>query len=227
MATGFAVDHDRGRDSFLAELTTLTEVLDQLSEAELWAASRCRGWAVSDVAVHVHLGLQEMVLGVLSPTSALATADAASYWSAYQPPEDPGDLHHLHFVRLLASAYRRPDQLLTHWQSTASALARGVQALPSGPLDFQGRVLATGDFLATWAVELAVHHLDLGRELDLAPPEPTALRLARETVEALAGPMPADWSDEEVVLLGTGRTPVDDAVRAELGERSERLPVFG
>jgi hypothetical protein len=32
-------------------------------------------------------------------------------------------------------------------------------------------------FLATWAVELAVHHLDLGRDLVLALPAPTAFAL--------------------------------------------------
>lgn len=68
----------------------------------------------------------------------------------------------------------------------AGALHPGAEGLADGVLAFQGGVLTTGDLLATWAVELAVHQLDLAREVDVAPPTPAALGLARRTVEALA-----------------------------------------
>ena len=59
-------------------------------------------------------------------------------------------------------------------------------------------------------MELAVHHLDLGRELDLEPPAYAALHLARATVEALAGgALPASWTDETAALVGTGRVQLD------------------
>ena len=49
-------------------------------------------------------------------------------------------------------------------------------------------MITTGDFYATWAVELAVHHLDLELELIMEPPDTgAALDLARQTVEELAG----------------------------------------
>ena len=84
-------------------------------------------------------------------------------------------------------------------------------------------MLTTGDFLATWAVELAVHHLDLNAELAIAPPAAPALRLARSTIEALVdGDVPPSWSDETVVLLGAGRVAVD-AASPLAGE----LPVLG
>ncbi len=67
----------------------------------------------------------------------------------------------------------------------SDALVLGVAWLPDGALAFQGGVLTTGDLLATWAVELAVHQLDLAREIDVAPPSPDALAMARRTVEAL------------------------------------------
>jgi hypothetical protein len=84
--------------------------------------------------------------------------------------------------------------------------ARAVAAMPPGAVAVQRWVQATGDFLATRAVELAVHHLDLGRELDLAPPAPSGLRLAHATVESLlGGALPSAWSDEAAVLVGAGR----------------------
>ena len=124
--------------------------------------------------VHLHFGLQEMLLGTLSTTDAAADTDAASYWR--EAPADGADaLDQVQFARSIASAYRPPTGLMRHVCITADALNRAVAGLDAGTVRFQGRLLPTGDFLATWAVELAVHHLDLDRELDLAPPAPAAL----------------------------------------------------
>ena len=85
-------------------------------------------------------------------------------------------------------------------------------------------MIETGDFLATWAVELTVHHLDLNRELTVPDPTTAALALSRSTVEELAGgPLPADLSDVEAVLIGTGRAPVPSGE----GWTGLRLPALG
>jgi hypothetical protein len=82
-------------------------------------------------------------------------------------------------------------------------------------------VFAPGDYLAIWAVENAVHHLDL---LSDAPAPAEALALTRGTVEALLGePLPESWSDEDAVLVGTGRMAVPTGHAALSG----RLPVLG
>jgi hypothetical protein len=130
-------------------------------------------------------------------------------------------------VQRLATAYRRPTSAVAHLRETADGLVRAVRAAAPGAVRFQGHVLATGDFLATWAVELAVHHLDIGRDLDLPAPYPGALRMARETVEALVGELPPEWSDETAVLAGTGRLELDDRQRAQAGTIADRLPAFG
>lgn len=222
------VEHQVGLTSFTAQLETFLSALDQLGDDGFWATTRCRGWCAGDVMVHVHLGLQEMLLGVVSPTSSAADTDAASYWAgSVAGAEDAApELHQLHFVRLLTAAYRQPRNLRSQLRTTAAALIRGVQALPEGRVSFQNRVLATGDFLATWAVELAIHHLDLSRELTLDPPHPAALTLARQTIETLAAPFPEGWSDERVVLLGTGRVTPQGQERTELADLTDRLPVF-
>jgi hypothetical protein len=68
--------------------------------------------------------------------------------------------------------------------------------------------MSGGDFLATWATELAVHHLDLDLGPNLLGPDPAALRLARQTADALADQSsPADWDDEHAVLVGWDRIP--------------------
>lgn len=224
------VAHGTGRDAFLQALDALLSAVEGLEDEAILAASRCRGWTVADVLVHVHLGLQECLLGLLDPTAVAPDTDAAGYWRVELPTNDAGAdaLAGVRFVRLLAAAYRRPSGVVGHLRPTVQGVARAVRSAPDGALAFQGRVLRTGDFLATWAVELAVHHLDLTRELDLPAPAPAALALARQTVEALAGePLPTDWDDGQAVLLGTGRRPPTAAERAQVGHLPHPLPVLG
>src|ERR1700744_5388523 len=179
------VGHDEAKAAFLGELETFLHVASDLDDRELLAASRCQGWNVAEVIVHVHLGLQEMLLGIVTPTDAEPDTDAAGYWQSPVPATDTGadQLDAMRFVQRLGAAYRRPTGAVGHLRPTARGIQTATRAIALGAVRFQGHVLTTGDFLATWAVELAVHHLDLGRELDLQPPAPPALRLARATVE--------------------------------------------
>lgn len=219
------VDHDTGRDAFVAELDQLLEAAVHLDDHDLLATSRCRGWTVADVLTHVHLGLQEMLLGLVSPTDRPTTVDAATYWSSAPPGNDASETDQVRYVRVLTSAYRRPTGCVRHLALTARILARAAaRTVPEAHLDFQGQVIDAGDFFATWAVELAVHHLDLTPELLVAPPTPASLRLARRTVTELAGgPLPTSLSDADAVLIGTGRVPLP----ATFDLSALRLPAFG
>ena len=79
----------------------------------------------------------------------------------------------------------------------SSGLRPAAERLTDGVLAFQGGVLTTGDLLATWAVELGVHQLDLARDVEVAPPTPASLDLARRTVEALVagGSGAPEWAE--------------------------------
>jgi hypothetical protein len=224
------VDHDSGRAAFLAGLEAFTTCAGSLSDLQLMAASRCTGWTVGDVVVHVHLGLQEMLLGLVGLTAEEPDCDAGSYWRIPLPTndEDADQIAGMRFVRLLGGSYRRPSNAVRHMVPTVEGVRAAASRLEPGAVRFQGRVLTTGDFLATWAVELAIHHLDMGRELALPPPAPSALRLARLTVEALAGmDVPRTWSDETTVLLGAGRMEPDADQRTETPALTQQLPVLG
>ena len=222
------VSHDEGRTAFLAELDAFVSVARGLNDLELMAVSRCTGWTVGDVIVHVHLGLQEMLLGVVSPTEGPADTDASDYWRFTPRTNEEADpVAGMRFVRILGAAYRRPTGLVRHLVPTADGVRSAVTALAEGAVRFQGHVLLTGDFLATWAVELAVHHLDLGAELATGPPAAPALRLARSTIEALVNEeLPSAWADETGVLLGAGRVRPDSS-QVEACPLLRKLPVLG
>lgn len=221
------VDDVEARVLFEAAIDAFLAAAESLDDHALLASSRCHGWSTGAVIAHVHLGLQEMLLGLTHPTDEPPDADAAGYWSVPVPRTDvdADGVDSVRFVQRLATAYRRPSGGVAHLRATADGLRRAARSSPAKAVRFQGHVLLLGDFLATWVVELAIHQLDLARDVDVAAPPRAALALARATVEALAeGALPGSWPDELAVLIGTGRVDLDDRRRQEAGEVAARLP---
>ena len=214
--------HAEGRDALLDELAEWDRLLGAFEDLD--APSRCAGWTCGQVLVHVHLGLQEVALALLAVDGpGDVDVDAAGYWRRYPASTDaPGE------AALLAgtvAAHPRPGALTGRVAATVRGLARGVERVPQGRVAFQGMTFSTGDFLGSWAVELAVHHLDL--ELIADPPAASALHLARRTVDDLAGGVvPTGWDDATVVLAGTGRVELTGAEADRHPGLGEAFPVL-
>jgi len=220
------VDHPTGLTGFLGQPDAFVAAAGSASDSDPLTASRCHGWAAVDLVVHVRTGLQEMLGGVVTPSSSAPDTDAASYWRTDVPSTDDGadPVDGILWTRRTASAYRRPSGAVGHLRMAADAVGTAVDRMPDDPVAFQGRVLASGDFLATWAVELAVHHLDLSRDVTVGSPTAECLRLGCATVEALAGAaFPQDLSDAERVLIGAGRLDPSKAGKA----LAAAMPVLG
>ena len=204
---------DDGRAACVDSIDAFLCAVETFSEYELLDASRCHGWSRLDVVTHVLAGWQEMLGGMVSPVDDEPSVDAASYWSAFATEystDDPVPV--LMSQRRRSSAYARPASATAQLHDVAATVRRGVAHFQDRPCLWQGHVFAAGDFLAVWAVEDVVHHLDL---LSDEPAPPNALRLARATIEALiAQPLPGVCGDEEAVLMGTGRLPLPDGLRA-------------
>lgn len=221
------------RDAFVAELDALGALLDTLDDDALHARSRCRGWLVSDVLAHLHLGLIEMVCGFPMRTNAPSDVDVATYWTVPLPDADQPGWAHVRFARALSSTYARPTGLVGHMRPVLTALRRIATELHEPyRIEFQGHVIEVSDFVATWVVETVVHHLDVTVELDGLPaPPPSSLAVGRDTVAALL-PEPErvdapGWDDVTLLLAGTGRIPLDDGARAALGASAAAFPVLG
>ncbi|MGZ4474364.1 MAG: maleylpyruvate isomerase N-terminal domain-containing protein [Nocardioides sp.] len=218
---GLSVPSDVGRGACAESIEAFLRAAETFSEYELLAASRCHGWSRLDVVAHVLAGWQEMLGGLVSPVDDEVTVDAASYWPAFAaqyPSDDP--VPSLMAQRRRNAAYVRPASAITQLGDVAAALSRGVDALSDDRVLWQGHVFAPGDFLAIWAVEDVVHHLDLLTE---EPAPGGALALARATIEALIEqPLPEAWDDEEATLNGTGRVRVPRGMEA----LERRLPAI-
>jgi len=182
------VDLETGRTAFTESVRGFVAAVDDLDEWSLLGASRCHGWTRLDVVVHVVAGWQEMLGGFVSPVDGSPTVDAASYWPAFE--EDAGDpLVALLAQRRRTTAYARPDAAREQMHDVADAVLRGAAGCAEGHYLWQGHVFTAGDFLAIWAVEAALHQIDL---LGDRPVPPSALDLARATVAELDGAALAD-----------------------------------
>lgn len=206
MPTPLSIPLAEGRAALLAGLDAFEAAVASLDDLALLAPSRAHGWARVDCIVHVRVGLEEMLAGTAAVTGAAPTVDAASYWSTWQESEEADPVPGILWTRRTASAYARPRGVIEHLDMVTRGVRAAAERMDEGALAFQDQVIATGDFLATWAVELTVHHLDLDLSPDHPAPAPPALALARRTVDALhPDETDAAEGDARAVLRGFGR----------------------
>jgi hypothetical protein len=184
---------------------------ESFSDYDLLGASRCHGWSRLDVVVHVRAGLEEMIGVCAAQVDGPADHDAASYWASFAESDDD-PVPSMLWMRRTAAAYNRPSGALRHLRDVTATATIALGRMPDHPVLFQGKTMTSGDFLATWVVELAVHHLDLGPEA--GHPAPGSLAVVRRTVEAVADvDLPAAWPDEDAALIALGRVPLPDDAR--------------
>ncbi len=211
----------------------VTDVVAGLDAAALMRPTRCAGWAVCDVLYHHLLDARRALRTFASPATAPPDRDDISYWRPFSPcgetpPGGAAAAEHARQVRIAASAYGQ-GELVWEWTETSQAACRAARACPHELVTTQGHVLRTADFIATLAVEAAVHYLDLTVELASAlPPDPVPLGLVSRVLDGLLGaPRPAGWDEQAYVLKGTGRLALSDAERAGLGPAAGLFPLFG
>ena len=242
------VEYDEALAALDAVYTDVRELADGLTPSALLEFSRCRGWVVADVLLHLLTDAQRALIALASPTSEPADQDFVTYWRAFAEdhaadPDEwvPGAL----WVRRSASAFRDGSGLTAIWRETAPAAVRAAgRADPGGRITTQGYVLPVADLLATLAVEAVVHYLDMTVHLEAPEPAPIAVALATRTLDGLwsehgstsghraqpaakgEGPYPAGWSAHDYLLKGTGRIALTPADRAALGAAADALPLL-
>lgn len=205
-----------------SDLATIAVSLD---EQDSWRPTRCTGWVVRDVLLHLLRDAQRALVALGTPASGPADRDAVSYWARARPVDDP-EFRELRALRTMAGTWGLGPLAYSFAESTRAVLVLASRAAPDALVATHGTVLRTDDLLATLAVEAAVHHLDLVVDLKRPGPRAEPLALVRRTLDGLLGrPAPADWADERWALVGTGRVPPGGSERRLL--RAARLPLLG
>ena len=212
-------------DLFERSWTALLGAVAELSDEDFGRPSGCTGWLVRDLVSHLVIDAQDVLITLVTPATGEPTADAVSYWDLVDPPtgDDPLDA----LIPRLAAAYGDPALLKFHLDDVGSAAGRAAAlADPAARVSTQDKVLTAGDYLTAYVLEWTLHHLDLTAHLPSAagPPAET-LAAARGALERSAGsPVPAAFSDRDVLLVGTGRRAPTGAEQAALGDLAARLP---
>ncbi len=210
-------------DLFARSLADLLDTVGSLHDDDFAAPSGCAGWSVRDLVCHLVIDAQDVLITLVTPTTAAATHDSVTYWKVSGAPAADDPLSAL-TVRL-AAAYGEPWMLKFHVDDVGQAALRaGRLAGRDMRVSTQDMVLTAGDYLDAYVWEWTLHHLDLVQHLPHhAGPAAAAVARCRAVLEQVAGGFPAAWRDEDVLRVGTGRRDPTAAERAELGER--RIPV--
>ncbi|MEV0664804.1 maleylpyruvate isomerase N-terminal domain-containing protein [Actinomadura luteofluorescens] len=212
-------------DHFSRSWTALLAAVAGLPDEDFARPSGCAGWLVRDLVCHLVIDAQDVLITLVTPAGGEPTVDAATYWKLVEPPtgDDPLDA----LIPRLAAAYEEPRLLKFHLDDVGSAAGRAANlADPAARVETQDEVLTAGDYLSAYVIEWTLHHLDLIAHLPEGPEPPAeTLAAARELLERIAGsPFPASFSDEDVLLVGTGRRAPTGGERAELGDLAVRVP---
>ncbi|MFD0890077.1 maleylpyruvate isomerase N-terminal domain-containing protein [Streptosporangium algeriense] len=204
----------------------LRTAVAELPDEDFARPSGCAGWLVRDLVCHLVIDAQDVLITLVTPVDSEPTRDAVTYWNvSTEPPtgDDPLDA----LIVRLAAAYQEPELLKFHLDDVGSAAGRAAElADPDQRVGTQGQVLTAGDYLSAYVLEWTLHHLDLVAHLPhVAGPPVEGLARSREMLEKIAGAaFPASFSDEDVLLVGTGRRAPAGGERDELGELAARLP---
>ncbi|MEU9714175.1 maleylpyruvate isomerase N-terminal domain-containing protein [Streptomyces sp. NPDC047976] len=217
-------------DLFSLSWAALRAAVAGLADEDFGQPSGCRGWLVRDLVCHLVIDAQDVLITLATPSDAEPTRDAAGYWEVGSAPdgEDPLDA----LTVRLAAAYGEPWLLKFHLDDVGSAAGRaGALADPSARVGTRDQVLTAGDYLSAYVLEWTLHHLDLAAHLPHAPRPPAeALAGARALLERIAGAaFPARFSDEDALLVGTGRrapTAAEAAALSEPGGPGARVPLL-
>jgi hypothetical protein len=205
----------------------LRTAVAEISDDDFERPSGCVGWLVRDLACHLVIDAQDVLITLVTPAETEPTVDAVTYWNLVEPPtgEDPLDA----LIPRLAAAYGEPRWLKFHLDDVGSAAGRAAElADPAVRVSTRDEVLTVGDYLSAYVLEWSLHHLDLIAHLpSAAEPPAETLMAARVSLEKIAGTsFPASFSDKDALLIGTGRRTPTDAEKAALGDLAAKLPLI-
>jgi len=225
LSTLAARDYRAAVDLFSRSWAALRRAVAELPDEAFERPSGCAGWLVRDLVCHLIIDAQDVLITLATPADTEPTVNAVTYWNLVEPPtgEDPLDA----LTVRLAAAYEEPRLLKFHLDDVGSAAGRAAGlADPAARVGTRDEVLTVADYLSAYVMEWTLHHLDLIAHLpDVAGPPPEGLARSRAMLEEIAGtPFPASFTDEDALLVGTGRRAPTDAERAALGELATRIP---
>ncbi|MFD7094132.1 maleylpyruvate isomerase N-terminal domain-containing protein, partial [Streptomyces xanthophaeus] len=208
-------------DLFSRAWTALLAAVAELPDEDFARPSGCTGWLVRDLVCHLVIDAQDVLITLATPADGQPTRDAVTYWNVTGTAPAGDDPLDALTVRL-AAAYQEPWLLKFHLDDVGSAAGRAAAlADPGLRVGTRDEVLTAADYLSAYVLEWTLHHLDLITHLPhAAGPPAQGLARSREMLERIAeAAFPAAFTDEDALLVGTGRRAPTAAETASLDAR--------
>ncbi len=219
---------DRVLEAFDAEGRALLDVVRDLTAADLARPTNCPPWNLTELLVHIAGSIRAGAFA-----SAEGAAEAHEPADYYRRPERDTAEYRDRNVQVAQQAAREVVQRTTVHDGLAGALRDTTSALAGDDLDRiveLDRVgpMRLGGWLATRVVALAAHGLDVAITLELKPwTTPPAQVVMRPIFLSLLGrAAPVGWSDQRLLEAATGRSPLTDRERVDLGPDADRFPLL-
>jgi uncharacterized protein (TIGR03083 family) len=211
------------------ECHRVSDVVLELPEGDFERRTRCPAWNVKELVAHMYRDVLRVPTGLSEPEPEEADTDSVSYWRAYAPVDDAGDIadraseiaRQHPTGRVMAQAW---DEL---WRR-AIEMAEGAER--SRIIRTWRPTLTLDDLLRTRVLEITVHGADLAAALG-RPPWPTenGMAITNATLLSLLGaelPPELEWDGLTLMEKGTGRASLEPDERAILGSAADRFPLI-
>jgi uncharacterized protein (TIGR03083 family) len=216
-------------DALAAECTRITTFLQTLRDADWKRPTRCAGWDVRDVVLHMTTMMEYVARTATSPfLEADPKKDRFAWWD-YDIEQDKAE----GLAYIAEASVRFPDgSILAEWEAAvASAIPAARAALSSGDHVVQPgeQPILLSEYLATRVLEMTIHGMDARDALGLGP-DPSDEGMA-VTLGILAGRLGDDprtygFDVADFANAATGRRPLTDEELRRLGPLASRLPLL-
>lgn len=149
-------DPSRAGEAIGVQARSVERWLTALPDADWGAATPLPGWRTAELVAHLTQTLRT-ITETFARAGPAAPGSVADYLARL-----PGAAGEIHDRELAAAAGKQPADLLAEYRQTLTAAVAAMAAPELPPVVEAPRgPLRTGDFLATRAIEFAVHAVDL------------------------------------------------------------------
>lgn len=220
------------------QLDSLIALLRGLSDDDFMRPTRCPGWSVAELVAHCEGILHRLVGANAQPVDGDAEIDRVGYYR--YDPDGPreGEDPNMTFSEVIRDRVldevdaRSGHQLRASIEGAVQSALEGVRQIPADRvIKRSGHPRMTfGEFVASRNLEFGVHTMDIAHavgQTEQVPPATAAIITG--ILDGLLGEHPPDsldWDTTAYILAGTGRRPLSDDERTQLGTLTERFPLL-
>ena len=216
-------------DALDAECARFTAFLQTLDDGDWQRPTRCTGWVVRDILVHMTTMMETVAETCAKPFLDSAPVKDRLRWWDYDIEQDK--VEGAQWVAEASARYPEGSMLKAWEAAVASAIPGARNALAGGdPVVQPGeRPILLSEYLATRALEMTIHGMDVRDAFGLTP-DPSSEGIA-VTLGILAGRLGADpaaygFDGADFANAATGRRTLIAGEIERLGALAGRFPLL-